>query len=181
MATILSVCTGNICRSPASALLVDRHLGDLASSVSAGTRALDGHGIPAEMLAELAADGIDGEAHRGRLLTPAMVREADLIVAMTREHRTLIVQLEPRGLRRTFTLAELAAAAGTGAALEGATPLDRLAGVPAAIGAHRPVLAQYDLADVPDPYRRSADAYHDSYVLIRDAVARVAEWIRTPA
>lgn len=178
MTAILTVCTGNICRSPAAELLLQRALGDVAHVSSAGTHALVGHGIPEPMLAELAADGIDGASHGGRLLTEPVMKAQDLVVTMTAEHRQMAVQTAPSLLRRTFTLAELAAAAGTGAELTGATPAERLASVPAAVAAHRHVLAGFDLLDVPDPYRRSQDAYHEAYTMIRGAVLEIDAWIR---
>ncbi|WP_062530159.1 arsenate reductase/protein-tyrosine-phosphatase family protein [Demequina rhizosphaerae] len=178
MAAILTVCTGNICRSPAAELLLVRELGDLATVSSAGTHALVGHGIPEPMVDELAADGIDARTHRGRLLTEPIMRGSDLVIAMTLEHRQLAVQTGPSALKRTFTLAELAASAGTGATLVGDTPAARLADVPRAVAAHRHVLAGYELDDVPDPYRRSQEVYHDAYALIRGAVAEFADWVR---
>ncbi|WP_062299261.1 arsenate reductase/protein-tyrosine-phosphatase family protein [Demequina maris] len=177
MTAILTVCTGNICRSPAAELLLDRVLGDVAAVSSAGTHALVGRGIPEPMIAELAADDIDGALHRGRLLTEGLMRDTDLVITMTAEHRQLAVRTGPFALKRTFTLAELAAAAGTGAVLEGSTPEERLADIPRAIAAHRHVLAGYDLDDVPDPYKRSQAVYHESYALIRGAVLELADWV----
>ncbi|WP_062466014.1 arsenate reductase/protein-tyrosine-phosphatase family protein [Demequina maris] len=178
MPHIVTVCTGNICRSPAAELLLADAVGDAATVASAGTHGLVGHGIPDEMLTELAADGIDGTVHEGRLLTQQIIADADIVIAMTREHRQLIVQLEPRGLRKVFTLSELAAAAGTGASLTGDTFAERLASLPVAIAAHRPVLAQYELDDVPDPYRRPQAVYHEAYGLIRGGVAEFAAWVQ---
>ncbi|WP_062318504.1 arsenate reductase/protein-tyrosine-phosphatase family protein [Demequina maris] len=177
MPSVLTVCTGNICRSPAAELLLADALGSLASVSSAGTHALVGHGIPQQMLDELATDGIDGSRHEGRLLTESIMRSSDLVITMTAEHRQLAVRTGPAALKRTFTLAELAAAAGTGAVLEGTTPEERLADIPRAIAAHRHVLAGYELDDVPDPYRRPQAVYHDAYGLIRGAVAELAEWV----
>ena len=178
MARILTVCTGNICRSPAAELLLARELEGHAVVSSAGTHAMVDSPIPEEMLLELRADGIDGAAHRGRLLTEQVMKEADLIVTMTREHRQRAVQIAPSALKRTFTLAELAASAGTGAVLESATVAERIRELPSAIAAHRYTLAGFDLDDVPDPYRRSQRAYHDSYALIRGAVRDVSLWLR---
>ncbi len=177
MATVLTVCTGNICRSPAAELLLARALGDLATVSSAGTHALVGHGVPGEMLHELSTDGIDGSLHAGRLLTERIMNSSDLIITMTAEHRQLAVRTGPAALKRTFTLAELAAAAGTGAVLEGDTPEERLADIPRSIAAHRHVLAGYELDDVPDPYRRSQQTYHEVYGLIRGGVIEFAEWV----
>ncbi|WP_062465392.1 arsenate reductase/protein-tyrosine-phosphatase family protein [Demequina soli] len=177
MATILTVCTGNICRSPAAELLLALELGEAVTVGSAGTHALVGHGIPDEMLEELAADGIDGAGHQGRLLTEPLMRDADLIITMTAEHRQRAVRTEPTALKRTFTIAELAAAAGTGATLEGSTVAERLADLPRAVAAHRHILAGYELDDVPDPYRRGQEAYHEAYGLIRGAVAEIVDWV----
>jgi len=181
LTAILTVCTGNICRSPAAALLLARALGDLATVSSAGTHALVGAGIPDEMLAELAADDLDGSRHEGRLLTEAILTESDLVITMTADHRQRAVRTGPAALKRTFTLAELAAAAGTGATLEGDTPAERLADIPRAVAAHRHVLASYELDDVPDPYRRDQAVYHEAYGLIRGAVAEIAAWVQRPA
>lgn len=178
MASIVTVCTGNICRSPAAELLIARELDGLATVSSAGTHALIDAPIPAEMLHELEADGVDGTSHRGRLLTEQVMKEADLIITMTREHRQLAVQIAPSALKRTFTLSELAASAGTGAILESTSVEDRIRELPSAIAAHRYVLSGFDLDDVPDPYRRSQRAYHDSYTLIRGAVRDLTLWLR---
>ncbi len=178
MSSLLMVCTGNICRSPAAELLFAAQLEDVVPVASAGTHALVGAGIPREMLTELEADEIDGTAHVARLLTENLVRDAGVIVAMSREHRQRAVQTSPSALRRAFTLAELAAAAGTGAVLEGDTVEERLASLPAVISAHRHILSGYELIDVPDPFRRPQEEYHASYTMIRGAVTEVAAWIR---
>ncbi|WP_062304423.1 arsenate reductase/protein-tyrosine-phosphatase family protein [Demequina subtropica] len=177
MPLILTVCTGNICRSPAAELLLQRALGDIATVASAGTHALVGHGVPEPMLAELAAGGIDGSSHRAQLLTEGLMRDADIIITMTTEHRRHAVSTAPSALKRTFTLAELAASAGTGQTLVGATPAERIADIPRAVAAHRHVLAGLELDDVPDPYGYGQTEYHDSYRLIARAVDEVAAWI----
>ncbi|WP_296667370.1 low molecular weight phosphatase family protein [Demequina sp.] len=172
------MCTGNICRSPAAELLLADALGESVVVASAGTHALVGHGIPEPMIVELAADGIDGASHAGRQLNETIMTGAAIIITMTREHRQLAVQTAPSALKRTFTLAELAAAAGTGATLTGATIDERLAEIPAAVAAHRHVLAEFELDDVPDPFRRPQAEYHQSYRLIRSAVAEFVEWLK---
>lgn len=178
MPALLTVCTGNICRSPAAELLLRHELGDAVSVASAGTHGLVGHGIPEPMLIELDADGIDGSAHQAQLLTEPLIKDTGIVITMTREHRRLAVQTSPGALKRTFTLAELAASAGTGARLTGDTLEERLASLPSAIAAHRHVLAEFELSDVPDPYRRSQEAYHESYTMIRGAIREIGAWLR---
>ncbi|MFW2512337.1 low molecular weight phosphatase family protein [Demequina sp. SO4-13] len=178
MTTVLTVCTGNICRSPAVEALLRHHLGDIADFSSAGTHAMTDTGIPAQMLMGLDAAGIDARAHRSRQLTESLAREADLIIAMTAEHRTRIVQEVPSVLRRTFLLDELAKAAREQAPLEGDSPAERLRNIPDAIQGFRPELSAFQIEDVPDPYRRSQDDYDRAYAMIEAAVRDISAWVR---
>lgn len=173
MTRIVMVCTGNICRSPAAELLAARAFGPDAVVTSAGTHAMVGYGIPEEMLACLEADGIDGSAHRGQAFSADIARDADLVVGMTAAHRAHAVGVAPFALKRTFTLAEVAAAARDGAHLDGG-----LAGLADSVQRHRVELAGRSLADVPDPYRRSRRHYDEAYAMIRSAVEDITAWVR---
>jgi protein-tyrosine phosphatase len=108
---ILTVCTGNICRSVVAERALARKLaarGIAAQVRSAGT------------LGELANDpdtvraareaGLELADHRSRRLTPDVITTdgADLIVAMTRAHLREVVALDPSAWPRTFTMKELA-------------------------------------------------------------------------
>jgi protein-tyrosine-phosphatase len=112
MASILVVCTGNVCRSPlAEGFLraaLEGRLGASAPAVSsAGTAGWDGSPAMAESVAAAAERGVDISGHRGRALVPDDVDEADLIVGMSAEHRDAVVRLVPEAAGRTFTLKEL--------------------------------------------------------------------------
>ena len=102
---MLSVCVGNICRSPVSEFLLRHELGDRIDSTSAGTHALVGEPVHPPMAVRL--DGL-GVAHQGgaRQVTEAMLRQSDLILTMTRDLRSRVLELAPATVRRTFTLAE---------------------------------------------------------------------------
>jgi protein-tyrosine phosphatase len=112
MASILVVCTGNVCRSPLAegflrAALQGR-LGASAPTVSsAGTAGWDGSPAMAESVAAAAERGVDISGHQGRALVPDDVDHADLIVGMSAEHRDAVVRLVPEAAGRTFTLKEL--------------------------------------------------------------------------
>lgn len=73
---------------------------------SAGTRAVVGH--PIHDLAVQVLDALGGTTtgFAARQLTPKIALNADLVITMTRTHRDRVLELAPRQLKRTFTLAE---------------------------------------------------------------------------
>lgn len=106
---VLFVCTGNICRSPLAASLLERALKEHGLEVtvtSAGTGAWDG--APASEGAYLIGleHGLDLSAHRARLLSRELVEQADLILTMARHHRARVDELGGEG--RVFVLGEYA-------------------------------------------------------------------------
>lgn len=115
MIHILAVCTGNICRSPLAAKVLEQRLSDLPVSVSsAGTRARNGMRMTPQAIELATARGVAETAagHTARVLNEADVRNADLIIALARDHRREIVELVPSGLRNTFTAREFARLSG---------------------------------------------------------------------
>ncbi|MDM7855450.1 arsenate reductase/protein-tyrosine-phosphatase family protein [Cellulomonas alba] len=193
---VLAVCTGNICRSPAVERLLAIGLGAtfrgapvgaLAPAIevaSAGVGAVVGAPMTAPM-AELVA-GVGGETagFAARQLTEAHVREADLVVALTRRHRAAVVELVPSAVRRTFTLRELGRLATLvdPAALPGAgaTTADRLAALVPLAGAARPTAGPVSAADddVVDPYRGDDVLYQRSFGQLFPAVQSIVAVVR---
>ena len=113
MASILIVCTGNVCRSPIAeaalrAALTER-FGNRAPAVSsAGTAGWEGSGAVGGSVEAAAERGHDIGDHVARMLTPAMVGDADLVLCMAAEHRDAIRSIAPPdALARAFTLKEL--------------------------------------------------------------------------
>jgi protein-tyrosine phosphatase len=126
MASILVVCTGNVCRSPiAEGLLrnaLERRFGPRAPLVSsAGTQGWEGSPAMPESIEAAREREIDISGHVARRLSVRMVLDADLILAMADEHREVIVGASPRLGPKTFTLKELVRLLG---ALEGPDPQD---------------------------------------------------------
>src|SRR3989442_3835410 len=82
MKTILLVCTGNICRSPLAAALLERALNerglDAIEVSSAGTGAWDGAPVSEGAYLVGLGRGLDLSGHRAQLVTREMVDEADL-------------------------------------------------------------------------------------------------------
>lgn len=189
---ILTVCTGNICRSPLAEVVLAQRLADLGVRVtSAGVQGLREAPMTPEA-AELAiAHGAAEEAvtaHRSRRLTQAMLTGPDLILAMTRSHRRDILALAPGRLRTTFTMREFArlaehvsdgdlrtAASGAGDASA------RLRSVATRLAAQRgAVAAPSDERDddVIDPYLQSAAVYERSTAQMMPGLAQVERVVR---
>ena len=192
MLRILTVCTGNVCRSPlAQALLADRLAGLPVVIESAGMRALVDHPMTEETQRLATDHGIRAEvaeSHRARLATEPILESADLILALAREHRHGVVDLVPRRLRATFTLRELARLAreATDQELAGEVtgvtdPQERLRLLLAFVSSLRGTIGPPDQPeddDVIDPYRRSWETYTLSASQLVPAVDDVARLLR---
>jgi protein-tyrosine phosphatase len=190
---ILTVCTGNVCRSPLGQLLLAEGLQDLPVQVSsAGVGALVDHGMPDPALAIARGLGLTtAEAHRARQITADMLREADLVLPMAREHRRAIVELVPRASRNTFTLREFARIAAAlpddaidDAVRSGTSPEERMRLAVEEVGFSRgtvPPPASPDDDNVIDPYRRSDAVYAESTAQLTPAVAQVVALLRRAA
>jgi protein-tyrosine-phosphatase len=110
--TILFVCTANICRSPMAAGLMRDYLkaAGLESEVqvlSAGVWAEPGSRASLNATAVLRGRGIDLAPHRSQPLTPALLKEANIILVMEEAHRRSIFYLAPEVLARVFLLTEM--------------------------------------------------------------------------
>ncbi|TSD58758.1 low molecular weight phosphatase family protein [Aeromicrobium piscarium] len=164
---VLTVCTANVCRSPLAEALL-RHRLDPGRFVveSAGVRALDGGRTDANVVQRLTRLGIATADLVPRQLTPEIVRQADLILTATRDHRGQVLEVFPGALRRTFTVLEFAALVSRA---EGADPV-ALVRSAAMLRSEGP-----PEVDIDDPIGRS-DAFHDAVAAqIEDAVTAIAE------
>jgi protein-tyrosine-phosphatase len=105
---LVLLCTGNTCRSPMAAAAFRAELGpdaDRVEVVSAGTAALDGQPASAGAGEAAAREGLDLSAHRSRRASAELLRGADLVLGMEREHARAAEALgaDPR---RTHVLSE---------------------------------------------------------------------------
>jgi protein-tyrosine phosphatase len=112
VASILVVCSGNLCRSPFAEGVLRRFLierfGPSAPEVSsAGTIAHDGEPATNEAIEVASEYGIDASSHAARRLAREDPAEADLVLAVSTEHRDEVVRLDPHATTKTFTLKEL--------------------------------------------------------------------------
>ncbi|HHY94893.1 MAG TPA: low molecular weight protein arginine phosphatase [Firmicutes bacterium] len=110
-ARVLLVCSGNTCRSPMATALLRQviaqewpeQLGGVEVT-SAGTGAVPDMPASEEARAVMARRGLDLSGHRSRRLTADMVRQATLILTMTRGHLREILRLVPEARGKVFLL-----------------------------------------------------------------------------
>jgi protein-tyrosine phosphatase len=181
---ILTVCTGNLCRSPVVERLLRIGIASewpTASSAlpvaSAGTNAALGRAIPEPFATRLASIGAEASPFAPRQVTRRMLAGAELVITATRAHRATCVELYPPAVHYTFTLRELARLAGVlppgdQAPLE---PLGRLrsfvTAAASARGAHMPGEPAAD--DVPDPYGGNDARYEQAWNILVDATSEI--------
>lgn len=117
-ASVLCVCTANVCRSPAAELLLRAGLrsrvGPAAEEqvavASAGTWATPGRPVEPGTAAALRRAGVGAGDIAGTVsarLTPAAIAGADLVIASTAEHVRAVWRYQLAARHRTFTLGEL--------------------------------------------------------------------------
>lgn len=102
---VLVVCIGNICRSPMAEGLFRQALPDV-QTCSAGMSALVGHGADPIAVQIMADAGVDIAAHRARMLTDTIARDADIILVMDELQKQQIAMQYPYTRGKVFRLAE---------------------------------------------------------------------------
>lgn len=173
MIHLLTVCTGNICRSPFGERMLQQGLETLHPGLfqvrSAGTEALAGHEMEAESAGLLAAFGGTAEGFISRQLTPALLAESGVVLAMTVAHRDAVIRMNPRMLKRAYTLIEFARILRS-IRLDKNTQLtrgssatavqQRWAELPTLAASYRSASKPSEAGDdVVDPYRRSPETH----------------------
>lgn len=185
-ATILVVCSGNICRSPLAEQLLHARLADAThpvSVVSAGTIADDGAAMDAQSALLSQQYGGQPEAHLSRLLTERQIQAAQLVLTATRAHRAEVVSLVPRASRYTFTLRQFARLLEQigDEQLAGLHDLESLVEEAAALRGFAVPAAgtRPEDDDIEDPYRQRTEVYERVGAQIDRVVASIAAPLRT--
>lgn len=185
MIRILTLCTGNVCRSPLCAQLLAARLDPTIFEVdSAGISPLAGDHMPREMQRIVARMQLGQPSeHRARAITKDALANSDLIFGMSRHHRSAAVLHHPPVVRKAFTLLEFAhvvsqlepQAISTAAEPQ---PDSRLAVLDTVMRMRGvvPRLSTGALYDVEDPYGRSIQAFERSAKQIETAVELIAEF-----
>lgn len=93
MTSVLFVCTGNVFRSLTAEYSLRRQLGGKTniSVSSAGTMHAPDLMVRDDVASYLSAKGFDVSGHQRRTLSDSLIRKADLVVAMSIEHKTALL------------------------------------------------------------------------------------------
>lgn len=179
--SILVVCTGNVCRSPYFERVLAAQLAGLPVTVSgAGTGALLIERMSRGSQALLQDRGLDGSGYCPRQLTPSMVRDADLVLTASREHRHVVVEELPSAASRVFALLDFADACRT-ADLSDTRGVDGLRAFVRSTpsGALERHSARSDAqAEIIDPFRQGPEVFALMAEQADPALATVAQAIR---
>jgi protein-tyrosine phosphatase len=202
---ILTVCTGNICRSPVAERLLQAGLDQVLPGgfevASAGTRAMVGDPIQPLSADIVRTFGGNPEGFAARQLTPKILRGVDLVLTMTSGHRGEVLQLDASLLKRTFTIREFARmldvlderdashppAAAASDVPDGGDPLAANTafwrGLPARAAGVRHLSLPADAAenDVIDPYRRAPEVYRQMEDELAPAIVSILRHARLHA
>ncbi|MEJ5929233.1 low molecular weight phosphatase family protein [Corynebacterium sp. H128] len=189
--SILTVCTGNVCRSPLAELLLKSKLSDFPEIRigSAGIGALVGRGMTPQAQSLALSQGVpDPEVHRAKQLLAEMVQESSLVLAMDRSHRKAVAELVPRKSKCVFTVREFARLVGATSDRDlqlevqssGATVKERLDAAVEAARLSRSELACLPMPeedDVVDPFGKSDQIYTKSGSQLIPAIDVVAAYL----
>lgn len=105
---ILTVCTGNICRSPMAEGILKKAFEHYqkAKISSAGTHALDGNSASEFAVVAALENGIDISGHTARKLNIENINASRIILCMETSHVESVLSLAPALYSRVFNLAD---------------------------------------------------------------------------
>lgn len=106
MQNILTLCIGNICRSPLAEVLFARELPQ-HRVWSAGLSAMVGWQADPTSLRIAQEQGLDLSAHRAQQVTRIMCQQANVILVMEQSHKALLEQQFPAVRGKVFRLGHI--------------------------------------------------------------------------
>lgn len=104
---VLMVCTGNTCRSPMAEGIL-KQMCTACDVLSAGIHAADGSTASENALRVMRKRGIDISGHRAATVTASVMKQADLVLTMTRQQKQVLRLMFPEMAEKIMTLGEFA-------------------------------------------------------------------------
>lgn len=176
-ATVLTVCSGNICRSVGMERFLAAAWSGDAIVRSAGTIAVVGWDTPGEMRRVIREARLDDSHHDARQLDLDELEATDLVIVATEEHRNWIQRHNGAVPPNTFLATEAAALAAIARRPAGRIRADRIRTAAALLDAARDPEAPRTYPDIDDPYLRGDAAYERAMAEIVETLGTLVEWV----
>ena len=188
---IMTVCTGNICRSPYAQLALGHAFESVRPGafeiVSAGTQALIGNPVEPGSASILDAKGITHDHFAARQISERMLDDIDIVLPLEVSHRKIVLSYSPRHLKRAYTVKELARLLDSAGEREPwtqrlaglTTPEERWAALPSHLARERGLSrAPEGTDDIDDPYRQPQEVFDRMAAEVDAAVERIVAFER---
>jgi protein-tyrosine phosphatase len=169
------VCTGNACRSPMAAAILQQRLAEQgvdARVTSAGTLPWNA-GATDTAVAVMREQGLDISEHENRQVTRELVEDADLVLGMTREHVSIATARNPDARGRIFLVGELARLGADIGPRASSEPVAQWAERAAAARPHRHPLGRA-VDEIADPVGEPIEVYRRTAAQLDDRLTEIA-------
>jgi len=149
--TILFVCTGNSCRSVMAEYLLKAKVmaRDDVEVISAGSGVFLQSTASFETISVLQEEGIDATGHISQPINTILLKKADFIIVMTRNHRVQVLDRVPAVEKRVYLLKEFM---------------------------NNSSISQDNL-DVPDPIGKQRSSYKECLTIIKEAIHKIGDLV----
>jgi protein-tyrosine-phosphatase len=137
----------------------------------------DGQSPPPDGVEVMATRGLDTSAHRSRRMTEAMLRDADVVVGMAKEHVREAVLLVPEVWPKTFALKDLVRRGEDAGARSPDQPFEEWLAKVHAGRTRADMLGASSEDDVADPIGRRRSFYERTAEELDDLTTRLAKLI----
>lgn len=183
---IMTVCTGNICRSPYAQFALAHALDAVRPGVfeitSAGTHAMTGDPVDPKSAGILDSRGIAHDGFAARQVNERLLADVDMVLPLEVNHRKLVLSYAPRLLKRAYTLKELARLLDAADEREPwtqrlaglTTPEERWGALPSNLARERGRSRVADGVDnIADPYQKRQAAFDEMAREVDAAIERI--------
>lgn len=113
MIKVMFICTGNICRSAMAEAIMKKEIKEKNKEneievYSCGTFAEDGSYASFNAIETMEYYEIDLKSHRATNIINSKIKEMDIILCATKDHKRMVINLYPELMEKVYTMKEYA-------------------------------------------------------------------------